>query len=77
MKTFGNILGLSISIIALLWLATKYDFSEMLPHLQAADYTGLMVVPVVLVANFLLRAARWRLLYSDTRSASLGSFFRQ
>lgn len=75
MKTFGNILGLSISIIALLWLATKYDFSEMLPHLQAADYTGLMVVPVVLVANFLLRAARWRLLYSDTRSASLGSFF--
>lgn len=75
MKTFGNILGLSVSIIALLWLATKYDFSEMLPHLQAADYTGLMVAPVVLIANFMLRAARWRLLYSDTGSASLRNFF--
>jgi len=75
MRILGNILGLSISIIALIWLITKYDFSEMLPHLRTANYAGMAIVPAILLVNFLLRAARWRLLYADQHRAPLNKFF--
>lgn len=75
MKRISNIVGLIISLTALGWLVTKYDFSEMLPHVRSANYAYFIPVPFLLIINFILRAARWRLLYAGGHPAALGSFF--
>jgi len=75
MRKISNIIGLVVSLAALAWLATKYDFSEMLPHVRSANYAYFLPVPFLLVINFTLRAARWRLLYAGERPTTLGSFF--
>jgi len=75
MKKLGNLLGLAVSLAALAWLITKNDFSEMLPHLRAANYAYFLPVPVFLVVNFMLRAIRWRLLFASRHPAALGDFF--
>lgn len=75
MRKLGNIVGLIVSLAAVVWLAAKYDFSEMLPHVKAANYAYFLPVPVLLVINFLLRAMRWRLLYASGRPAPLRNFF--
>lgn len=75
MKRIGNIIGLAVSLATLAWLVAKYDFSEMLPHLRSANYAFFLPVPFLLVINFTLRAARWRLLYPGEHAATLGSFF--
>jgi uncharacterized protein (TIRG00374 family) len=75
MRKISNIIGLIVSLTTLVWLVTKYDFSEMLPHVRAANYAYFLPVPFLLMINFILRAARWRLLYAGERPATLGNFF--
>lgn len=70
MKKISNIIGLIVSLATLVWLVTKYDFSEMLPHVRAANYAYFLPVPFLLMINFILRAARWRLLYAGERPAT-------
>ncbi|MBX3662266.1 MAG: flippase-like domain-containing protein [Burkholderiales bacterium] len=75
MKKLGNIIGLVVSLAALVWLVTKYDFGEMLPHVRSASYVYLLPIPAVLMINFLLRAIRWRMLYATGQRAALSDFF--
>jgi hypothetical protein len=70
-----NWAGLLISVLAVVWLAAAYDFKEMLPSLRAANYAYFLPVPVLLIADFSLRAARWRLLFEERGNVRLSSVF--
>ena len=75
MQKIGSWIGFLISLVALLWLVQTYDFKEMLPHLESARYIYFVPVPLLLTVNFILRAARWRLLYASGHPATLANFF--
>lgn len=75
MKKIANWLGLLISLGALAWLLTAYDFSEMGPSLRQAGYTFLLPVSALLVVNYLLRAMRWRLLFPAAAPVRMKNVF--
>ena len=66
MKRLGarlmNMLGLLISIGALIWLARQFDLAELAASLRALNPLVLAPVPLLVLASFILRAQRWRLL---------------
>lgn len=55
-------LGLLISVSALFWLSKQFNFVELLDALKQVDLFMLAPVPVLILASFVLRAQRWRLL---------------
>jgi len=75
MKKLGNWLGVLVSIAAVAWLLAAYDFGEMGPALRRAQYAWLVPVPLLLLADYALRALRWRLLFRGAARAGIRAVF--
>lgn len=57
--------GIAITVLALGWLASRYDFGGVGRVMESAEPTLLLAAIPFLVLSFALRAARWRLLFGD------------
>ncbi|WP_137918273.1 lysylphosphatidylglycerol synthase transmembrane domain-containing protein [Hydrogenophaga sp. 2FB] len=56
-----TLIGLAVSLIAIGWLLSNFDLSEVARTLARADLTILLPLPLILIASFALRTQRWRL----------------
>jgi uncharacterized protein (TIRG00374 family) len=68
-------IGLLVSIGMLAWLLYSYDLTQLTASLHGANYQYLWPVPVLVLANFVLRSIRWRGLFVDEFRRPLTSFF--
>ena len=71
-----NWFGLIISVLTLAWLVYTYDFNEAIRPLKEARYAYFLGLVLLLPANFLLRAVRWKLLFSFPAPQKLGNVFK-
>ena len=56
-----TLLGIGISVVAIFWLAGRFDLAEVAATLRSADPLLMAPTPLLIVASFVLRAQRWRL----------------
>lgn len=61
-RYFASFLGLLISFIALFWLSTQFNFSELLKTFKTINLHVLLIIPFLIALSFCLRAERWRIL---------------
>ena len=59
--------GLVATALALVWLASRYDFSDVSASMAAAEPLLLAAAVPFLVLSLAFRTARWRLLFGDAR----------
>jgi uncharacterized protein (TIRG00374 family) len=67
--------GVGISIFLVAWLFISYDTTTIAASIRNADYRYFFLLPEVLLANFILRTLRWRLIIPSSRKISFGSVF--
>jgi uncharacterized protein (TIRG00374 family) len=67
--------GLAVSAGAIAWLVRSYDWAGLVEAFRAADWRWLLAAPLLLVPNWLLRAARWRGLFPAEFKPRLSSAF--
>ena len=71
----GTWLGLAVSAAAVAWLLWRYDWRGVGDALAAAHWALFVPVPLVMIANFMLRAARWQALFPDDLRPRFGGSF--
>src|SRR2546428_132033 len=72
----GSWIGALVSVGLLSWLLYSYDLGELLRSLQSASYIYLWPIPALVVANFTVRAFRWRSLFVGDRPSRFSNFFK-
>jgi uncharacterized protein (TIRG00374 family) len=70
------IVGIAISIAAILWLGQRYDLGGVIAALRTARLEPLVPVPLLMVIGFSLRVQRWRLLLAAKAPVRFGNAFR-
>jgi uncharacterized protein (TIRG00374 family) len=61
-KTFHSVLGVTVSVILLVWVFAGVDYSKFSQQLYTANYWVLIPALFVFWLHFVLRAIRWRFL---------------
>lgn len=61
-NTFKISVGIGISIVLLVWVLSQVDFSQTVNELKNVNLWFLIPITLILTAQYLLRALRWRLL---------------
>lgn len=59
--------GLAATALALIWLASRYDFADLSAAIEVAEPWLLVPALPLLVMSLAFRTARWRLLFTDAR----------
>ena len=54
--------GIAVSVLAITWLASHFDFSDVATALGRANPVVLAPLPFLVLLSFLLRAQRWRVI---------------
>lgn len=55
-------LGVGISVAAVVWLGSRFDFHEVAASLRSASLAVLAPLPLLVLVSFALRAQRWRII---------------
>lgn len=71
-----SVIGIAISIGALVWLFSQFDFTEVVAAFGAARLWALVPVAALIVGDFLLRAWRWQVLFGSQNRVRLRHAFR-
>ena len=70
------LIGMIVSLASLLWLINKFDFYEITDTLETINIGYLIPIPLLILASFLLRTQRWRLLIKHKAPISYWSTFK-
>lgn len=54
--------GIAVSVLAITWLASRFDFSDVATALGRANPAVLAPLPFLVLLSFILRAQRWRVI---------------
>ncbi len=73
---FVTLLGLSVSLIALLWLGRNVAWADVGEALGAVQIAKLWPVPALLAVAFVLRALRWQVLIEHNPPVPFAPSFR-
>lgn len=71
-----TLIGLAVSLLAIGWLLSNFDLSEVARTLARADLLILLPLPLILIASFALRTQRWRLVVEHEPPVRWWSGFR-
>ena len=74
-RYFLPLIGIIISLVSIFWLASQFDFYELIKTLKSASIGFLLAIPILTLISFLLRAERWRILISHTPPVRYWSSF--
>lgn len=61
------IVGIGISILAIIWIVKNFNLSDVFASFLSADYRWLIPVILLILASYALRAIRWGLLFSGPK----------
>jgi len=74
-RRLGTWFGFAVSAAALAWLVLRYEWNGVVAALAGVRFALFLPVPVLLLANFILRAVRWQALFPDAiRPRASGAF---
>jgi glycosyltransferase 2 family protein len=68
-------LGIAVTALALIWLASRYELGDLAQSIGSADLGWLLLAPLFVAISLALRATRWRLLFAGVATPKWGNAF--
>ena len=75
-KNPKSIIGVLISIIALLWAFWDFNYAGFVQSISNINYIYLFIATILLWSSVWIRGLRWKLLFGDSKSPSVKSLYK-
>lgn len=72
----SQLFGVIVSVLMLVWLGYTYDWNELVEPLSRADYEYLLIIPLLIIPNYIARAFRWRSLIDKSETIGITNIFK-